>query len=113
VDHSELRVLQRAALEKGCQPFGVVPTLKKEAVTLKLPWKHKNIQDARVLDYLLRQPANREWNQARRKKLVAFNKDVKGIGYLKTTLISDMEMQSLKFAELVSLSKLSFFGDYT
>jgi hypothetical protein len=51
--------------------------------------------------YLLRKAANREWNQPRKKKFVTVNKDEKGVGDLKT-VISDMEMQSLEFAQLVS-----------
>jgi hypothetical protein len=50
------------------------------------------------MDYLLRKSANREWNQPRRKMFVAVNKNEKGVGDLKTSLTSDMEMQSLKFA---------------
>ena len=50
---------------------------------------------------LLRKAANREWNQPRRKQFVAVNKD-EGVGDLKTALTSDMEMQSLEFAQLVS-----------
>jgi hypothetical protein len=38
----------------------------------------------------------------RRKKFVAVNKDEKGIGDLKTSLTSAMEMQSLEFSQLVS-----------
>jgi hypothetical protein len=52
--------------------------------------------------YLLRKAAKKEWNQPRRKKFVAINKDEKGVGDLKTTLTSDMEMQSLEFAQPVS-----------
>ena len=33
-----------------------------------------------------------KWNQLRRKKFVAVNKDEKGVRDLKTALISDMEM---------------------
>ena len=54
------------------------------------------------MGYLLRKAANREWNQPMRKKFVAVNKNEKGIGDLKTALISDMEIQSLEFAQLVS-----------
>jgi hypothetical protein len=43
-------------------------------------------------DYLLRKAANREWNQPRRKKSIAVNKDEKGVGDLKTAFTSDMEM---------------------
>ena len=35
-------------------------------------------------------------------KFVAINKDDKGVGDLKLTLPSDMEMQGLEFAQLVS-----------
>jgi hypothetical protein len=52
--------------------------------------------------YLLRKSSNREWNQPRRKKFVEVNKDEKGVGDLKTALTSEMEMQSLEFAQLVS-----------
>jgi hypothetical protein len=54
------------------------------------------------MGYLLRKAANREWNQPMRKKFVAVNKNEKGIGDLKTALISDMEIQSLEFAQLIS-----------
>ena len=43
-----------------------------------------------------------EWNQPRRKKFVAVNKDEKGVGDLKTALTSDMEMLDLDFVQLVS-----------
>jgi hypothetical protein len=52
--------------------------------------------------YLLRKVANREWNQPRRKKFIVVNKDEKGVGDLKTALTSDVGMQSLEFAQLVS-----------
>ena len=76
--------------------------MKQEAVTLKLPWRLQDVQDARVMGYLLRKAANREWNQPRRKNFVAVNKDEKGVGDLKTTWTSDTKMQSLEFAQLVS-----------
>ena len=38
---------------------------------------------------------------AQEKKFVEVNKDEKGVGDLKTSLTSDMEMQSLEFAQLV------------
>jgi hypothetical protein len=40
-------------------------TLKQEAVTLKLPWRLKDVKDARVMAYMLRKTANREWKQLR------------------------------------------------
>ena len=76
--------------------------MKEEAVTLKLPWRPKDVKDARVERYLLRKATNREWKQPRRKKFVAVNEDEKGVEDLKTALTSDMEMQSLEFAQLVS-----------
>ncbi len=54
-------------------------TLKEEAVTLKLPWRLKDVKDARAMGYMLRKTANREWNQPRRKQFVAVNKDEKGV----------------------------------
>jgi len=52
--------------------------------------------------YLLRKATNREWDQLKRKKFVAANKEEKGGEDMKTALISDMETQSLEFAQLVS-----------
>ena len=57
-------------------------TLKQEAVTLKLPWRPQDVRDVRAMGYLLKKAANREWNQPRRKKFVAVNKDEKGVGDL-------------------------------
>jgi hypothetical protein len=54
-------------------------TLKTEAVTLKLPWRLKDVKDTRVMGYMLRKAANREWNQPRRKQFVSVNKDEKGV----------------------------------
>ena len=54
------------------------------------------------MEYLLRKATNREWNQPKSKTFVAVNKDQKGVGDLKITLTSDMEMQGLEFAHLVS-----------
>jgi hypothetical protein len=50
------------------------------------------VKDDRVIVYLSRKAANRESNQPSRKKFVAVNKDEKGVGDLKTTLTSDMDM---------------------
>jgi hypothetical protein len=49
--------------------------LKQEAVTLKFPWRSQDFRDARAIGYLLRNEANGEWNQPRRKKFVAVKKD--------------------------------------
>jgi hypothetical protein len=54
-------------------------TLKQEAVTLKLPWRLKDVKDTRAMGYLLREAANREWYQPRRKQFVTVNKDEKGV----------------------------------
>jgi hypothetical protein len=66
---------------------------------LRLPWRLQDIQDTRVVGYLLKNYTNRELNQPRRKTTT---KTKKGVGYLKTTLTLDTEMQSLEFAQLVS-----------
>jgi hypothetical protein len=44
--------------------------------------------------------ANREWNQTMRKKCFIVNK-AEGVGDLKGTLSSDMELYSLEFAQLL------------
>ena len=54
-------------------------TLKQEAVTLKLPWRLKDVKDSRTMVYMLRQAAKREWHQPTRKEFVAVNKDEKGV----------------------------------
>jgi hypothetical protein len=51
----------------------------KQAVTLKLPWRRKDVKDARAMGYMLRKAANREWNQPRSKQFVAVKKDEKGV----------------------------------
>ena len=86
VEQPELRVLQKAELEKWHQPFQGAQkkmcgsqTLKQEAVTVKLTWKPQDIQDARAVRYLVRKTANREGNQPRKKKFVAVNKDENGV----------------------------------
>jgi hypothetical protein len=61
------------------------------------------------MGYLMRKTAKREWNQPRRKKFVAVNKDKKGVGDLKTALTSDMEMQF----GVCPAGFLSCFGDYS
>ena len=47
-----------------------------EAVKLKpgLPWRTQDVRDARVVGYLPRRAANREWNQPKRKKCAAVSK---------------------------------------
>ena len=82
-------------------------TLKQEAVKLKLTWRPHNIKDARATEYLLRKANNREWNQPRRKKFVAVNKDVKAVGDVKIALTSDINMQNLEFSQLVSCLSLA------
>jgi hypothetical protein len=50
---------------------------------LKLPWRLKDVKDARAMGYMLRKAANREWNQTRRKQFAAVNKDEKGVEILR------------------------------
>ena len=50
----------------------------------------QDVGDARVMGYLLRKAANREWNQTKRNKL-------KGVVYLKNVLTPGMEMENLEF----------------
>jgi hypothetical protein len=46
---------------------------------LKLPWRLKDVKDARATGYMLRKATNKEWNQPRRKQFVAVNEDEKGV----------------------------------
>ena len=48
-------------------------TLEQVAVKFKLSWRPQDVRDARAMRYLLRNAANREWKQPRRKKFVAVN----------------------------------------
>ena len=68
-------------------------TLKPEAVNVEVALETPRC--SRFQGYLLRKAANREWNQPRRKKFVAVNKDEKRVENLKTALTSDEEMQSV------------------
>jgi hypothetical protein len=71
-------------------------------VKLKLTWRPQDVKDARTMRYPPKKAANSEWKQPRKEIFVAVNKDEKGVGDLKAALTSDMNMQSLEFAELVS-----------
>jgi hypothetical protein len=58
--------------------------LKHEAVTLNLPRRSQNVQEARAAGYQLTKAANSEWNQPRKKNFVAVEKEEKGVEDLKT-----------------------------
>ena len=60
----------------------------------------QDVEGARAVGHLLRKVANKDWNQPKRKKFIAFNKEER-VGDLKSTLTSETEMLSL---ELVMLS---------
>ena len=45
-------------------------TLKQKAVTLKLPWRPQDFQDARAIGYLLRKAVNGERNRPRKRNLL-------------------------------------------
>jgi hypothetical protein len=60
-------------------------------VKLKLPRIPQDVRNARLMGYLLRKAANREWNQPKRKKFIAIINAEKN-------WTSDMEIQSLEFA---------------
>ena len=76
--------------------------LEQEAVKLKLNWGPQDYNDAKANGCLARIVANRKWSQPRRKNFVAVNKDAKGFEDMKTALPSDMEIQSLGFAQVLS-----------
>jgi hypothetical protein len=80
-------------------------TLKQEAVMLKLPWRPKDVKNARAVGYLQRKVANREWNQPRRKNFTAININENELRS-KDHFNIRHEMQSLEFAQLVSCLSL-------
>ena len=49
--------------------------MEQETVKQRLTWRLKDVKDARAVGYQQRKAANREWNQPRKKKFVAVNKD--------------------------------------
>ena len=87
-------------------------TLKQEAVKPKLTQGPQDVKDARATGSLPRKTANRKWNQPRRKKFVAVNKDAKGFQDLMTALPSDMEIQSLEFTQMISYLALRIIFDW-
>lgn len=64
-------------------------------IALEIP----RYEDARVMGYLPRKAANRDGTNPRKRSVLQPTK-LKGIGDLKSTLTSDMELQSLEFAQL-------------
>jgi hypothetical protein len=76
-------------------------TLKQKPVTLKLPWRPQDVQDSRIVGYLLRKAASGV-EPDQEKELNCSQQRSKRVGDLKTALLSDMEMRSLKFAQLGS-----------
>ena len=87
-----LRMLQRAECQR----------LEQEAVKPKLTWSPQDVKNARATGCLPKKADNRKWNQPRRKKFLAINKDEKAFEEMKTTLASDMMIQSLEYAQLFS-----------
>jgi hypothetical protein len=65
-------------------------SLEQEAINLKLPWLPQDVRDISTVGYLLRKAVNREWLQLTKIK-----------GIQKSALTSDIEMQSLEFAQMV------------
>ena len=54
-------------------------TLKQEAVTLKLPWRPKDVKDARVMGYLLRYLLTGRGNSLGERSLLQSTKIKKGL----------------------------------
>ena len=82
-------------------------TLKPEAVNVEVALETPRC--SRFQGYLLRKAANREWNQPRRKKFVAVNKDEKGVGDLR---LPDIRHRDAEF-KVCPVGFLSCFGDYS
>lgn len=51
------------------------PLYEAMEVKPRFSWRPQNAEDVRTVRYLPRKSANREWNQLKRKKWVAINKD--------------------------------------
>ena len=85
----------------GVSVHGDLERTLREVIKLKpeLPWRPQGAGDARVMGYLLKEAANGEGDQPKRKKCVAVNK-AERIGDLKSVLTLDMDVQSLEFAQL-------------
>jgi hypothetical protein len=98
-----------SALRRSPKDLVESQTLKQEAVTLKLPWRPKDVKDARAMGYMLRKAANREWNQPRRKQLIAVNKIKKE---WRSEDHFDISHGDAEF-EVYPAGFLSFFGDYS
>jgi hypothetical protein len=58
-----------------------------------------SLRDVRAVGYLSGKAANRDWTRSKGKSILQSAK-LKGVGELKNILTSDMEMQSLEFAQL-------------
>ena len=94
----------RKAAESRCIPRvylgGGLERPVCEVVKMKpgWPWRPQDVGNARAMGYLPRKVANREWNEPQRSML--HSTKMKGVGDLKRVLTSDVEMQSLEFAQL-------------
>lgn len=64
-----------------------------------LSWRPQHAEDARVVENLSRQSANREWSQAQRQKCIVVNKTERRD--LKSVLTSHVDIKRLEFAQLV------------
>jgi hypothetical protein len=84
-------------------------TLKQEAVMLKLPWRLKDVKDARAMGYMLRKAANREWNQPSRKQLLQSTKMKEE---RRSEDCFDISHGDVEFG-VCPAGFLSFFGDYS
>jgi hypothetical protein len=68
----------------------ILQTFKQEALSLKLPWRTKDVNRSRAMGYLPKKAANWKWNQPRRYKLQS-TKMKKEWG-CEDHLVSEMEM---------------------
>lgn len=67
---TEARHVSRVFLTGGLER----PFCEDVKVKLGLPWRLQDAGDARVMGYLPRKTANREWNQPKREKRVTVKK---------------------------------------
>jgi len=73
--------------------------LKQDTIKLKLLWRPQDVRAVRAWVTCQKKAANR-MEPAQEIEVCCGQQGYKGVGDLKTALTSDMEMQSLEFAQL-------------
>jgi len=92
-----------SALWRSAEDHVWIPDIGPRSCEIEVALVTPNVQGARVMRYLLRKAANREWIQPKRKNCVAVNK-------AERSWTSDMEKHSLEFAQQIfGLALVQYF----